>query len=95
METKLFRFKSRGLFETIHIKDKIKNILESLFRWTTGYGEKYDYYSIMHYGSRAFVKDRNNKAGTTDIRNIGSEHWAIFTDPGSEHWAIFNVLATS
>ena len=26
-------------------------------RWTTGYGEEYDYRSIMHYSSRAFVKD--------------------------------------
>ena len=29
------------------------------YRWTVGYGEKYDYDSIMHYSSRAFVKVRN------------------------------------
>jgi hypothetical protein len=26
------------------------------FRWTTGYGEKYDYDSIMHYSKTAFSK---------------------------------------
>ena len=33
----------------------------STYRWTTGYGEEYDYESIMHYSSRAFVKDHSNK----------------------------------
>ena len=28
-----------------------------LFRWTTGFGEPYDYNSIMHYSSKAFSKD--------------------------------------
>lgn len=31
------------------------------YRWTTGYGEKYDYESIMHYSSRAFVRDYDDK----------------------------------
>ena len=31
------------------------------YRWTVGYGEKYDYDSIMHYSSRAFVRDYNDK----------------------------------
>merc|ERR1712048_264863 len=26
------------------------------YRWTTGYGEPYDFDSIMHYSSRAFIK---------------------------------------
>ena len=30
----------------------------STYRWTVGYGEKYDYESIMHYSSRAFVRVR-------------------------------------
>ena len=33
----------------------------STYRWTTGYGETYDYDSIMHYSSRAFIKDYGNK----------------------------------
>jgi len=33
----------------------------STYRWTTGYGETYDYESIMHYSSRAFIKDYANK----------------------------------
>ena len=28
----------------------------STYRWTVGYGETYDYQSIMHYSSRAFVR---------------------------------------
>ena len=35
--------------------------LNTFFRWTTGYGEDYDYDSIMHYSARAFVKDRTSK----------------------------------
>jgi len=31
------------------------------YRWTVGYGEKYDYESIMHYSSRAFVRDYTDK----------------------------------
>ena len=31
------------------------------YRWTVGYGEEYDYNSIMHYSSRAFVKDYSDK----------------------------------
>jgi len=27
------------------------------YRWTTGFGEHYDYDSIMHYSSKAFSKD--------------------------------------
>ena len=33
----------------------------STYRWTTGYGETYDYDSIMHYSSRAFIKDYGDK----------------------------------
>ena len=33
----------------------------STYRWTVGYGETYDYQSIMHYSSRAFVRDYNDK----------------------------------
>lgn len=29
------------------------------YRWTTAYGEKYDYDSIMHYSANAFSKDNN------------------------------------
>lgn len=51
----------------------------STYRWTTGYGEKYDYESIMHYSSRAFVKDYNDKNmrsiiptdDTVDVDNLG------------------------
>ena len=32
------------------------------FRWTTGYGEEYDYKSIMHYSSRAFVKNKEGNS---------------------------------
>ena len=31
-----------------------------IFRWTTGYGEKYDYSSIMHYPSFAFSKNKSD-----------------------------------
>ena len=31
------------------------------YRWTVGYGEEYDYESIMHYSSRAFVRDYSDK----------------------------------
>ena len=31
----------------------------STYRWTVGYGESYDYQSIMHYSSRAFVRYTN------------------------------------
>merc|ERR1711892_1215430 len=49
------------------------------YRWTTGYGEKYDYESIMHYSSRAFVKDYNDKGmksilptdESVDVDNLG------------------------
>jgi len=34
----------------------------STYRWTVGYGENYDYESIMHYSSRAFVRDYNDKS---------------------------------
>jgi len=51
----------------------------STYRWTTGYGEKYDYESIMHYSSRAFVKDYNDKKmrsitpkdDTVDVDSLG------------------------
>jgi len=39
-------------------------------RWTTGYGEKYDYDSIMHYSKTAFSKS------TTDMTIVPK-----FTDP--------------
>ena len=39
-------------------------------RWTTGYGEKYDYDSIMHYSKLAFSKS------TTDMTIVPK-----FTDP--------------
>ena len=51
----------------------------STYRWTTGYGETYDYDSIMHYSSRAFIKDYGNKEmrsivprqGDVDPDNLG------------------------
>jgi len=51
----------------------------STYRWTTGYGEKYDYDSIMHYSSRAFVKDYTDKGMKSilptdedvDVDNLG------------------------
>ena len=40
------------------------------FRWTTGFGEPYDYNSIMHYSSRAFSKDPyDNKSMTIESIN--------------------------
>ena len=35
------------------------------FRWTTGFGEAYDYDSIMHYSSKAFAKDPDDDEGMT------------------------------
>ena len=46
-----------------YIKINWKNIEEGrsdqflTYRWTTGFGEPYDYNSIMHYSSKAFSKD--------------------------------------
>ena len=33
--------------------------LDFINRWTTGYGEKYDYDSIMHYSKTAFSKSES------------------------------------
>ena len=38
----------------------MKNVLTSILcfhRWTTAYGESYDYDSIMHYSDKAFSKN--------------------------------------
>ena len=48
----------------LHIRYEIS------FRWTTGFGEPYDYDSIMHYSSRAFSKDPyDNKSMTIESIN--------------------------
>jgi hypothetical protein len=46
------------------------NYLTAWHRWTTGYGEKYDYDSIMHYSKLAFSKS------TTDLTIVPK-----YTDP--------------
>ena len=40
--------------------------LKCHFRWTTAYGEPYDYDSIMHYSSTAFSKDPKNDMMTIE-----------------------------
>ena len=42
------------------------------YRWTTGFGEHYDYDSIMHYSSKAFSKDPESD-GMLTIEPIGTD----------------------
>ncbi len=43
-------------------------------RWTSAYGEEYDYSSIMHYSSRAFSKRPEDPSSATIVPRSDSNH---------------------
>lgn len=66
----LFFFRSdRDMYVKINwenIRDGRKDQFMT-FRWTTGYGEKYDYASILHYSSGAFSRDPDDPDALTIV----------------------------